>query len=139
MPTTLMYPPVKIGYPTADNSQEGSLVAGQVGAIAQNSTAAVTITFILPRCRILGILFDTITAWDSAVSATGSAGTAAGGTQYASGVDVKTAGRARPAFTGPQLALFNLTGKENTVYVTITPNGATSAGNTRIMITYLPI
>ncbi len=117
----------------------GLCVLSQTGSIAQNSTNVVDLTFTLPaNAQILNFFFDVTTAFNSATSATLSAGTASGGTQYASGVDVKTAaGRIAPTFTGTQLTnMANIT-TNTSVVVSVTPVGATSAGAVSATIVYV--
>jgi hypothetical protein len=70
----------------------GFAVLEQETSITQNSTTAVSSTLYIPvGSKIINILVDVLTAFNSASSAVLSVGTAAAGTQYASGVDVKTA------------------------------------------------
>jgi len=110
----------------------------------QNSTTAVSATIYLPKHSIINdVLSDTLTAWNSATSANLTVGTAAAGVQYAGGavgngeaVSTKTAGRARPAFLATQLSTMLDTGSNEAVVITITPVGATSAGQTVVTIIY---
>lgn len=117
----------------------GLCVLSQTGSIAQNSTNVVDLTFTLPaNAQILNFFFDVTTAFNSATSATLSAGTASGGTQYASGVDVKTAaGRIAPTFTGTQVANMSNITTNTSVVVSVTPVGATSAGAVNATIVYV--
>lgn len=117
----------------------GNVVLSQTGTYTQNSTTAVNVTFYLPpNSQILTFLIDSLVAYNSAVSATLTAGTAAAGTTYVSGVDMKaSAGRLAPTYTAAQLtAMANIT-TNTTVVVTITVSGATSAGNGRITVEYV--
>lgn len=132
--------PVKIG--TDKDSATANLgfsVLEQTGTFTQNSTTAVNVTFYLPaNAQILYFFFDVLVAYDSATSATLSAGTAAAGTQYASGVDVKTAaGRIAPTLTATQLTNMADITTNTTVVATITVVGATTAGNGRVTIVYV--
>ena len=87
---------------------------------------------------ILGFDNDVTTAFNSATSATLSAGTAAAGTQYMSGVDCKTAaGRIAAAYTAAQLGNMNSIGANTSVVVTLTPVGATTAGVVVVTLRYL--
>lgn len=125
-------------------SNQGYAVLEQSVSITQNSTNAVSATFYVPSgCRIIDFLVDVLTAFDSATSATLSIGTAAAGTQYASGVNAKTAGRTRPTFTAAQLAKMagvSIVGVADavgeTVVVTVTPVGATAAGYLQVTCQY---
>jgi hypothetical protein len=93
----------------------------QSTTLTQNGADAnVSGTLYLPAsAKIIDIIVDNLTVFDSATSATVSVGTAAAGTQYASGVNAKTAGRIRPTFTSAQLTTMNGIGaitKVNVVY-----------------------
>ena len=125
----------------------GNVLLTQSTSITQNSTNAVSSTLYIPAgSRIVDIVVDVLTAFNSGTSATLSVGTAAAGTQYASGVDVKTAtGRIRPTFTAAQLAAMNgvsVLGVSSPiaapgpVVVTVTPSGATSAGYVVVTVVY---
>jgi hypothetical protein len=104
----------------------------------------VSSTLYIPvGAKLIDILVDTLTAFNSATTAVLSVGITAGGTEYASGVDVKTAGRVRPTFTAAQLAaMSNVTvlgvaaPTPAPVVVTVTPTGATSAGYVRVTLVY---
>lgn len=123
---------------------QGYMVLQQSVALAQNSTTAVSETIYIPAgSRIVDIIVDVLTAFDSATSAVLTVGTAAAGTQYASAVDAKTAGRVRPTFTAAQLAAMdNVTvlgvaaPTTAPVVVTITPTDATTAGYVQVTIVY---
>ena len=122
----------------------GLAVLEQETSITQNSTTAVSSTLYIPvGAKLIDILVDTLTAFNSATTAVLSVGITAGGTEYASGVDVKTAGRVRPTFTAAQLAaMSNVTvlgvaaPTPAPVVVTVTPTGATSAGYVRVTLVY---
>jgi len=122
----------------------GFAVLEQETSITQNSTTAVSSTLYIPvGAKLIDILVDTLTAFNSATTAVLSVGITAGGTEYASGVDVKTAGRVRPTFTAAQLAaMSNVTvlgvaaPSPAPVVVTVTPTGATSAGYVRVTLVY---
>lgn len=119
-------------------SNLGFVVLSQSAVINQNSTNAVSATFNLPvNSQIVDILPDVLTAFNSATTAVLSVGTAAGGTQYAGSIDAKTAGRTRPTFSAAQLAAMDDVGSTTTVVATVTPTGATSAGQVRVTILYV--
>jgi hypothetical protein len=107
----------------------------QQAVINQNGTNAVSVTTYVPKHSVLvDILVDTLTAFNSATSATLSVGNVAAGTQYAGGLDVKTAaGRQRPTFTAAQLSAMADAGEP--IVATLTPVGATSAG--QVVVTYV--
>lgn len=128
-------------------ANQGYAILCQTANLTQNSTTAVSATLYVPTgCRITNILVDVLTAFNSVTSATLSVGTAAAGTQYASGVDCKTAtGRITPTFTAAQLAAMSgqsvlgvaaAIASPGTVVITITPVGATSAGYVTVAVFY---
>lgn len=117
----------------------------QSTSITQNSTSAVSSTIYIPAGSIiLGFNIDVLTAFNSGTSAVLSIGTSAGGTQYVSGVDVKTAtGRIAPTYTAAQLAAMSnqsvlgvAAPTTAPVVVTVTPTGATSAGYVNVTVLY---
>src|SRR5574337_904096 len=70
----------------------GYVALTQVATITQDSTNAVTAQIALPpNSQILAFYADTTTAWDSASSATLTAGTSAGDSTYLGSVSTKTA------------------------------------------------
>lgn len=131
----------------------GNSVITQTATITQNSTNVVSATFYIPgTSQLIDILVDPIVAFDSVTSAVLSVGTAAAGTQYASGVDVKgSTTRVRPTFTLTQLTNMAATAVDSTataaatpggnhpistVVATVTPTGATTAGQVRVTLIY---
>lgn len=99
-----------------------------------------------PGCRIDSVVPDVLTAFNSGTSATLSVGITSGGTDYVSGVDVKTStGRKTPTYTAAQLAAMsgqNVTGTAaaiaapGNVYITITSVGQPTAGYVTVAINY---
>jgi hypothetical protein len=125
----------------AINDYGSTVVAQQVTLVVATGTAAVTGTCYIPiGAAILDILVDTDTVWNSGTSDTLSVGTAAAGTQYASGVDVKTSAvRIRPTFTAAQLAAMQNVAAPAELFVTITQVGAAaSTGKTVVSVLYMP-
>jgi hypothetical protein len=116
----------------------GNALLVQNGVLVHNTTNAVSFQFNVPQnSQIVDILVDTTTAWNSATSDTLSVGIAAAGTDYASGVDVKTAaGRIRPTFTAAQLLAMSNVTTSTTVFATVTPVGSATAGNTIVTLIY---
>ena len=116
----------------------GNVVLSQTTTIAQNSTSAVSATITIPaNSQILDIVADNTTAWDSAVTAVLTVGTAAAGTQYVTSVNAKTAGRVVYAPSAAQgLAMANVT-TNTSIVCTVTPTGATTAGLTRVSVRYV--
>jgi hypothetical protein len=127
---------------TAPN--QGLSICMQQVTLNQNSTTAVSATLWLPKHSVINdIIVDSPVAWDSATSANLTVGTAAAGTQYAGGavaapeaVSVKTGGRQRFALTATQSGVVQDTGSNAAVVATVTPVGATTAGQTVVTIFY---
>ena len=111
-----------------DQSDFGVAQLMQRGTLAQNGTTAVSATFLLPAGAVItDIVADVNTVWNSGTAAVLSVGTAAAGTTYASGVDVKAAAiRIRPTFTAAQLLALGNVVNNGTVVATITPTGTAS-------------
>lgn len=146
--------PILTGTKTAgetDGPNQGYVLLEQKVGLAQNSTNAVSETIYVPQgAEIVDILVDTLTAFNSGTSATLSVGKTAGGTEYASGVDLKTAaGRQSPTFTAAQLAAMknisvlgvpvSAANQNKAIVVTVTPSGATSAGYVEVTIIYAQV
>ena len=101
------------------------------------SGLAQDITFELPPgSQLIAIIPDVLTAYDSATSATLSVGTASGGTQYASAINAKTAGRAAVAVSAAQAAAMDDIGTSTSVVATITSVGQPTAGLVRVTLQY---
>jgi hypothetical protein len=116
----------------------GKVVLSQTAVLNQNSTTAVSNTFYLPaNAQLLDIIADVLTAFNSATTAVLSVGSAAAGTQYAGSIDAKTAGRTYPTYSAAQLAAMDGIGSNTSVVATITPDGATSAGQVRVTLQYV--
>lgn len=148
MGTTTFSGPVRAG-----NKLSGETNGPNIGLARLNQFATLiqsgggltqSVTVYIPvGARITGFDIDVLTAFDSATSATLSIGTSAGGTQYVSGVNAKTAGRATITFTAAQLAaMAGLTtaGAASPtvapVVITVTSVGAPTAGVVTIAINY---
>lgn len=124
--------PMKIG----NRGDEGAVVLEKRATHTQNSTTAVDTTITIPSgAVIIDVFFDVHTAWNSAVSATGSIGIASAGTEYGGSVDLKTATRGRPTFTVAQLAAMAAPASTDVVF-TSTISGATSAGFAHCVVIY---
>lgn len=116
----------------------GRVVLSQVVLLDQNSTTAVSDTFYLPaNAQIVDIIVDVLTAFNSATTAVLSVGTAAAGTQYAGSIDAKTAGRTYPTYSAAQLTAMADIGSNTSVVATVTPTGATSAGQVVVTLQYV--
>lgn len=127
---------------TPQISDFGSTVlAQQISLAVATGTGAVSGSVYLPiGSRIVDILVDTTTVWNSATSDTLSVGSAAAGTQFASGVDVKTSAvRVRPTFTAAQLAAMASVAAPTQIFATVTQVGAAATtGATTVTILYQP-
>ena len=142
--------PIKAGtnkYNTYANV--GTTVLNQYTALTQNGTNAVSQTLYIPAgSRIVNILVDVNVVWNSGTSSTLSVGKTAAGTEYASGVDVKTAtGRITPTFTATQLTNMLSTpidvvatgtyDASSAVVITVTPVGtAATTGTVNVTVFY---
>ena len=123
---------------------QGYVTLIQTTSITKNSTNAVSSTMYIPAgSQIIDFNVDVMTAFDSATSATLTIGTAAAGTQYVSGVNAKTAGRASITYTAAQLAamsgvsVLGVTAATSApVVVTVTPTGATTTGYVDVTVIY---
>ena len=122
---------------TSDTINGGFVLLTQTQLINQNSTAAVSATFTLPASsQLVQILADVTTAFNSATTAVLTVGTAAAGTQYVTSVDAKTGGRAAVSHTAAQATAMGDLTTNQSVVATVTPTGATSAGQVRITLVY---
>jgi hypothetical protein len=102
------------------------------------STAVQTSTIEIPAgAEIIGFQWDNRVAWDSATTAVGTIGSAAAGTQYVTSCNAKTAGAvAAEAGTAAQSLLKAPSTSDRLVYVTITPTGATTVGQSRVSVLF---
>jgi hypothetical protein len=109
----------------------------QTGTLSFDATLTQNLTFYLPPNAVINdIKADVLTAYNSATSATLTVGTASAGTQYAGGVNAKTAGRAEPTFTAAQLLAMSNVGSNTTVVVTVTSVGQPTAGSVFVTLEY---
>lgn len=116
----------------------GNVVLSQTALLNFDATLVQTVSFKVPEgAQLVAFFADTLTAFNSLTSATLSIGSAAAGTQYASGVDVKTDGREAPTLTAAQLAAMDDVGTNTTVYATVTSVGQPTAGQVRITVQYV--
>jgi hypothetical protein len=116
----------------------GLVTLSQTALINFDATLVQNATFNIPASsQIVDFYVDVLTAYDSASSATLSAGTASGGTQYLSGVSVKTAARRSNAFSAAQLAAMDDVGSNRTVVATVTSVGQPTAGQVRVTMLYV--
>lgn len=123
-------------------SNQGNSVISQTLTLTQNGTNNVSGTFAIPQhSSILGFQVDRRIAFDSAVSAGLTIGTAALGTQYASSIDVKAAAgrtQAPVAPTAAQMLAAEDTGTNESVVCTVAvAAGATTVGTIVITMQYI--
>lgn len=119
-------------------SGTGYAVFSQSAVNAGVATLTQNIIFVLPKnAQIVAFFIDVLTAYDSATSATLSIGSASAGTQYVSGVNAKTAGRAAPTLSAAQLLAASDITTNTTVYATVTSVGQPTAGSVRVTVQYV--
>lgn len=122
----------------AGGSNIGLVVLSQTVLIDFDATLVQNATINLPvNSQLLDVFVDTLTAFNSATSATLSVGTSTGGTQYVSGVNVKTAGRSTTTHTAAQLAAMDDIGTNIAVVATVTSVGQPTAGQARVTYIYV--
>ncbi len=116
----------------------GEVTLSQTALITFDTTLVQNASFTLPAgAQIVDFYADVLTAYDSATSATLSAGTASGGTQYLSSVSVKTAARRSNGFSAAQLAALDDIGTNTTLVATVTSVGQPTAGQLRFTVLYV--
>lgn len=116
----------------------GLVALSQTALINFDATLVQNATFNIPASsQIVDFYVDVLTAYDSASSATLSAGTASGGTQYLSGISVKTAARRPNGFSAAQLAAMDDVGANRTVVATVTSVGQPTTGQVRVTLLYV--
>jgi hypothetical protein len=116
----------------------GLVTLAQTAVIDFDATLVQNATFNIPaNSRIVHFYLNVLTAYDSATSATLSVGTASGGTQYASGVSVKTAGRRPDGYSAAQLADMDDVGTNTAVVATVTSVGQPTAGQVSVTMLYV--
>ncbi len=137
----------------ADPFNQGFARLQQSANIAFNTTgngSTATVQSVLinvpPGSRLDAFIVDVLTAYNSSSSATFSAGLTAGGTEYASGVNVKAAtGRITITYTAAQLAAMSgqsvlgvaaAIAAPGNVYLTITSSGTPTAGYVTVAVNY---
>lgn len=124
------------GYGTSTDI--GLVVLSQTTLITYDATLVQSKTINLPEnSQIVNIFCDVLTAYNSATSATLSVGITAGGTEYASGVNAKTAGRTIPTFSAAQLAAMADTSTNKNAVATVTSVGQPTAGQVRVTLEYV--
>jgi hypothetical protein len=101
---------------------------------------AVSATLTLPASsQIINLIIDMVTApsFGTATKVDATVGTAAAGTQYLSATDVTLVGRTALAFTAAQLTSMSDIGANQSVVITIDPDGTVaSQGTFRLTVIY---
>ena len=116
----------------------GNVVLSQSSVITYDATLVQSATFKVPaNSQLVDIIVDELTAFNSATSATFSAGITAGGTEYVSGVNVKTTGRKSNSYSATQLGNMASVGSNTSVIATVTSVGQPTAGSARITLLYV--
>lgn len=116
----------------------GLALLTQTATLAYDATLVQNATFYLPaNSRIVRINADVVTAYNSATSATLTAGTSSADTSYVSGVNAKTTGRAAPTLTTTQLTNMSNIGTNTTLVVTVTSVGQPTAGSILLNVEYV--
>ena len=116
----------------------------QAAKMAQNGVTPVTVQLYFPYAagqffaQIDSIVVDELSAFNSATSATLKIGTTPGGADIVTSVDVTGAGLSRAIYvpTSTQATKWQNIGT-NTLYLTITPVGATTVGLVNVYIYYV--
>ena len=136
---TYMTGPIQTGTGLDKTGQDtGTVVLSKTAVINFDATLVQNATFTLPAdAQIVDFYVDVLTAYDSATSATLSAGTTSGGTQYLSAISTKTAGRRSNGFSAAQLAAMDDIDTNTTLVATVTSVGQSTAGQTRVTVLYV--
>ena len=116
----------------------GQAYLSQTAVINFDATLVQNATFNIPTSsQIVDFYVDVLTVYNSATSATVSAGITSGGTEYLSAVSAKTAARRPNAFSAAQLAAMDDVGSNRTVVATVTSVGQPTAGQVRVTMLYV--
>lgn len=123
----------------ASDGNQGLVLLTQTGTVDRNATLTSDLTFTLPKnSQIVNFFVDTVTAYDSATSATLSIGTSSGDTTYASGLNAKTAGRLTYTPSAAQAGAIADIGTTNLkVWATVTSVGQPTVGSVRVTVAYV--
>lgn len=121
----------------ATGTDTGYVIQSQSGVVTFDATLVQNLTFKVPaNAQIIDFYVDALTAYDSATSATLSAGRTSGGTELLSSISVKTAGRRPNGLSATQLANMANIGSNTSVVVTVTSVGQPTAGQVRVTVVY---
>ena len=116
----------------------GTVMLSQTALIGFDADLVQDAVFTLPaNAQIVDIVVDALTGYNSATSATLSSGITSGGTEYVSGVNVKTTGRKANGYSAAQLAAMDDIDTNTSLYVTVTSVGQPTAGSVRATVLYV--
>ena len=128
-----------------DTTDGGFVVVSQtttVTTVAAGTAASATIT-VPASSQIIQFFVDCVTlpvvgGGGTATAVNATIGTAAAGTQYLSATDVIAGGRAALTFTAAQLTAMSDIGTDQSVVITVDPNGTidTTQGVYRLTVVY---
>lgn len=127
-----------------DSTDGGYVTVAQTTTVTTvSSGAAVSSTITIPAySQIINFFLDTLTApvagGGTATAYPVTIGTAAAGTQYLSATDAVGGGRVALSFTSAQLTAMSDVGTNQSVVVTVDPNGtvSTTQGVYRLTVVY---
>jgi hypothetical protein len=125
----------------------GTTIITQQTPFTFDATLVQSVTLYVPSgSKIINVFVDVITAYNSATSATLTMGKTAAGTEYVSGVNVKTTARTTPTFTTTQLtnmqstpvdvSAANSQQSSSALVVTVTSVGQPTAGTGFVTVEY---
>lgn len=124
-----------------DTTDGGFVVLSQTTTVTTAAGGTATsATLTLPASsQIIDLIIDMVTvpSFGTATKVDATIGTAAAGTQYLSATDVTLVGRTALAFTAAQLTSMSNIGTNQSVVITIDPDGTiSSAGTFRLTVIY---
>lgn len=133
---------LRTGSDTLTDSTDGGFVV-----VSQTTTAttvaagtAVSSTITIPaESQIIDLIIDMVTvpSFGTATLVNATIGTVAAGTQYLSATDVTLVGRTALAFTAAQLTAMSDVGTNQSVVITIDPDGTVATqGTFRLTVVY---
>jgi len=136
---TYMTGPFQTGTGLDNTGQDtGNVVLSQSSVITFDTTLVQNATFKVPaNSQLVDIIVDDLVGYNSATSATFSAGITSGGTEYVSGVNAKTTGRKSNSYSATQLSNMASVGSNTSVIATVTSVGQPTAGSVRVTLLYV--
>jgi hypothetical protein len=124
-----------------DTTDGGFVVLSQTTTVTTAAAGTATsATLTLPSSsQIINLIVDMVTvpSFGTATLVNATIGTAAAGTQYLSATDVSVVGRTSLSFTAAQLTSMSDIGANQSVVITVDPNGTVSSqGVFRLTVVY---